>query len=256
LAWRYILATVALAPVVYALGRRGDRRGLRVAALAGLIQSLIAVISLSALKYVPAGPLAFLFYTYPGWVAVVARIRHSEPLTPLRLAALVLSLVGIFVMVGAPGGITLHPIGVLLAMISAVLYAIYIPMIGKMQRELSPVVTATYMTAGAAFFLGVAAATRGEFRADLHMTAWWSILALALVSTALAFLIFLRGLDVLGPVRAAIVSTVEPFFTAILGATVLAQPLTRTTFIGGVFIAAAVVMLQLRRANGTQTTAA
>jgi drug/metabolite transporter (DMT)-like permease len=49
---------------------------------------------------------------------------------------------------------------------------------------------------------------------------------------------------VLGPVRTAIVSTAEPFFTAALAAVVLAEPLTVRTGLGGVLIAAAVVLLQ------------
>jgi drug/metabolite transporter (DMT)-like permease len=65
------------------------------------------------------------------------------------------------------------------------------------------------------------------------------------VCTALAFIAFLRGLGVLGPVRTAIVSTVEPFFTALLGAAVLGQPLTPPMLAGGALIAAAVVLLQL-----------
>ncbi len=55
------------------------------------------------------------------------------------------------------------------------------------------------------------------------------------------------GLLRLGPVRTAIVSTVEPFLTAILGAMVLSQPLTMRTIGGGVAIVAAVIVLQFRR---------
>jgi drug/metabolite transporter (DMT)-like permease len=54
---------------------------------------------------------------------------------------------------------------------------------------------------------------------------------------------------VLGPVRTAIVSTVEPFFTALMGAWLLDQPLTFTTLVGGALIAAAVILLQLRPSN-------
>ncbi|MEX2152467.1 MAG: DMT family transporter [Gemmatimonadaceae bacterium] len=250
LSWRYVVATAVLAALAWvAKVLRFDRSALRVMVFAGLGQSVIAVVSLSALRYIPAGTLSFLFYTYPAWVAIIARVRHSEPLTPARLLALVLSLAGIFVMVGAPGGATLHPVGVALALIAALLYAIYIPMIGELQRNQSPVATATYMSAGAAMLLGIVAAARGELTVQMHVTAWYAILGLSLISTVGAFLMFLSGLRVLGPVRTAIVSTIEPFFTLLLGAWLLAQPLTRTTIVGGALIAAAVVLLQLRPAE-------
>ena len=68
---------------------------------------------------------------------------------------------------------------------------------------------------------------------------------LAVVSTVLAFIAFLRGLAVIGPVRTAIMSTIEPFWTALLGGLVLRQALGPRTLLGGVCIAAAVVLLQL-----------
>lgn len=246
LTWRYVLATSVLAIVLFATGRRPDRRGFRVMMTAGLVQALIAVLSLSALRYVSAATLAFLFYTYPAFVAILARVRHSEPLTPLRLGALTLSLAGIFIMIGAPGGESLHPVGVALALVSALMYALYIPMVGQMTRELTPLATTLYMTAGAAVFLGVAGLARNELGVLMSLEAWESTLALGLLSTALAFLVFLRGLAVLGPVRTAIVSTIEPFFTALLGTWFLRQPLTRGTLIGGGLIAVAVSLLQLR----------
>jgi drug/metabolite transporter (DMT)-like permease len=47
-------------------------------------------------------------------------------------------------------------------------------------------------------------------------------------------------------VSAAIVTTAEPFFVAILAALVLGQPLTPQTVIGGSLIAIAVLVLQRR----------
>jgi drug/metabolite transporter (DMT)-like permease len=76
--------------------------------------------------------------------------------------------------------------------------------------------------------------------------AWWAIGALALPCTVLAFLLFMRGIDRLGPVRTAIVSTVEPLFTAVLGAVALGQALRAPTLVGGALIAGAVALLQLR----------
>jgi drug/metabolite transporter (DMT)-like permease len=246
LSWRYVIGALVLGAIALFQGVRLGRSGTSVLLLGGIGQSIIAVLTLSALEFIPAATLAFLFYTYPAWVAIIARVRHSEPLSPPRLFALLLSLAGIFVMVGAPGGATLHPVGVGLALVGALLYAIYIPLIEALGKNLPPVATAMYMSAGAAVVLSVLAAAKGELTADLHMTAWRAIFGLSLVSTVGAFLLFLNGLRVLGPVRTAIISTVEPFFTALLGAWVLSQPLTRTTLAGGLLIATAVVILQLR----------
>ena len=247
LAGRYVLGAIVLGALA-AAGRTlaFDRATLGITAFAGTGQVLVSIVSLSALRFIPAATLSFLFYTYPAWIAIIAKFRHSEPLTPLRLTALALSLAGIFVMVGAPGTASLHPAGVVLALSAALIYAAYVPIISELERGRAPMAMATYMSAGAAVILLVAGALMDDLTLVLHRTAWIAILILGLVSTVGAFLGFLRGLRVLGPVRTAIVSTVEPFFTALLGAWLLHQPITRTTLLGGALIAAAVILLQLR----------
>ncbi len=249
LTWRYVIAALVLGAIAARKGAlRFDAHARRTTTLAGLGQAIVTVTSLSALQFIPAATLAFLFYTYPAWVAIIARVRHSEPLRPARLAALGLSLGGIFLMVGAPGGVALHPLGVTLALFAALFYAAYIPMLDALQRNITPLAAATYMSGGAAVVIGGVAAFQGELTAGLNASVWYLILVLSLVSTVGAFVGFLSGLRVLGPVRTAIISTVEPFFTALMGALLLDQPLTRATLLGGAFIAAAVVLLQLRPA--------
>ncbi|HEU4995003.1 MAG TPA: EamA family transporter [Gemmatimonadaceae bacterium] len=242
---RYVLATPLLAAIAWLTGtRRLQREGLRVLTIIGILQALIAYTSLLALRYISAGMLSFLFYTYPAWVAIIARVRHSEPLTRHRLTALALCLLGVAIMVGWPTG-SLDPMGVALALGSALIYAAYVPLVGELSVGLSPPATAAYMAAGVSvIFVALKLLTAGP---TFHVTpvAVRSMVGLAVVSTTLAFMLFLRGLRMLGPLRTAIVSTIEPFCTALLGASILGQPLTGVTLVGGVFIAGAVVMLQL-----------
>jgi len=73
---------------------------------------------------------------------------------------------------------------------------------------------------------------------------WSNIFVLALVSTVIAFSTLIKGLSVLGSVRTAIIATIEPFFTAILGVVVLGNQLAITTLVGGILIAAAVLLIQ------------
>ncbi|MHB1863425.1 MAG: DMT family transporter [Gemmatimonadaceae bacterium] len=250
LSWRYLVGTVLLALLAGTTAslRAPLRRLAPVFVFAGGAQALIAFVSLSALAYLPAASLSFLFYTYPAWVAVLATVRGTERLTGPRAAALGLALAGIWVMVGGPRVGSLPPVGVALALVSAMAYALYIPMIGHYQEQMSESIAAVYSALGAGVILLAIGVLSHRATLSLHPQTWMAIGAMALWSTAIAFIAFLRGLRVLGPVRTAIVSTVEPFWTALLGTWVLRQPLTPTTLGGGVLIAAAVVLLQWRRA--------
>ena len=247
LAWRYALGAVVLVIASGGLApvRRTGRRALPLLVLAGGGQAAIAFVSLSALRYIPAATLTFLFYTYPAWVTLMAAMRGAERLTAARAAALALSLAGIALMVGLPGSGGLHPLGALLALCSALLYAIYIPMIGRLGEGLPPAVTSVFASGGAALVLIVAALTQGGLALHFAPVAWLSIALMAVLSTALAFIAFLRGLAVIGPVRTAIVSTIEPFWTVLLASLVLGQLLGARVIGGGVLIAGAVILLQV-----------
>jgi drug/metabolite transporter (DMT)-like permease len=116
-----------------------------------------------------------------------------------------------------------------------------------MQKSHPVSVTSAYGKIGSAFCFLLLAVGDQTLTANLPSTAWMAIIALALFSTVLPSVFFLMGLMRLGPVRTAIVSTVEPFLTAILGALVLRQAITMNILTGGAMIVAAVVVLQFRR---------
>jgi len=246
MAWRYVLAAVLFLAVIGGNQLRSvpRRRLVQLLLIGGFGQALITYLSLYALEYIPVGPLAFLFYTYPAWVALLAAIRRTEKLTSVRVIALTLALVGVTVMVGAPSTDKLNPIGVLLALVSALLYSAYLPSLEHFQQGMPALVSAFLLVLGAAVTFVIAAFFARELYLPAEVTVWSNIVLLSLVSTVIAFSSLLKGLSVLGPVRTSIIATVEPFFTAILGVAVLGNQLTITTLVGGILIAAAVLLIQ------------
>jgi drug/metabolite transporter (DMT)-like permease len=250
MAWRYLLGAILIGAVAQ-LGRIRSvptPRVIQLLTIGGCGQALITYLSLHALEYIPVGPLAFLFYTYPAWVALLGALRKTERLTTVRVIALTLALAGVTVMVGAPTE-KLNPIGVLLALASALLYSAYLPALAHVQAGIPAVIATFLLIVGAAIAFLVAALLSGELFVPAGVAVWSEIFVLALVSTVIAFLTLIKGLAVLGPVRTAIVATVEPFFTATLGILVLGNPLSTTTLLGGILIAGAVLLIQW---NSTQ----
>lgn len=249
LAWRYTLSAVALVGWV---GVRNYKRippkeMLVLVALGGGGQALLVYVALSALGFIPAATLAFLFYTYPAWVALVQSVRGAEKMDGRRALALVLSFGGIGVMVGMPGAESLDWRGVALALGAAAIYGAYIPMMRALAKDHPVAPVSAYGKIGSALCFLVLAVSDGSFTAQMHLHTWLVIVALTILSTVLPGVFFLMGLIRLGPVRTAIVSTVEPFLTALLGVLVLKQALTVPTLLGGALIITAVMLLQFRR---------
>ena len=258
--WRFVIASVAL--VLFVGTRRYPRmpwaEALRMMAIGGGGQALLLGLALSSLRFVTVATLAFLFYTYPAWVTVVQTLRGVERFTPRRASALALSFAGIVTMVLGPAFRARTPDagvdfslpawqGIAMALGAALVYGLYIPAMQWLQKDHPVPVTSAYIKLGAAVCFFLLALGDGSLGFSMSGTAWEAIVALALFSTVLPGVLFLMGLMRLGPVRTAIVSTVEPFLTALLGAMVLRQAITITTLLGGAMIVSAVVLLQFRR---------
>ncbi|HSW29429.1 MAG TPA: DMT family transporter [Longimicrobiales bacterium] len=246
---RYLLAALALVALVG--GPRGlalpGRRIAAITSVGAVGQVLLTWLALTALGYLPAATVSFLFYTYPVWVTLLAAATGAERLTRLRVAALALVMVGLTVMIGSPfsGGLSFK--GVALSIGAAWVYAVFLPLIGKLQTGVAPTVASAWISVGAAILSGLLALLLHSLVPPHGASGWGAIVGLALVSTVAAFILFLKGLALLGPVRTAIMSTVEPFFTALLAALVLNQPLTARTFLGGTIIVVAVTLINLGR---------
>ena len=246
LSYRYVFGAVMLCAVAGGIGavQSVGVRKWRLLTLGGLAQAAVAGLSVASLQFIPAASVAFLFYTYPTWVAVLAIVRRTEHVDGAKIAALVLSLAGIVTIVGNPLATKLDPRGIALALAAAVVYALLIPWLGKIQEGLKPAAATTWIALGAAicFVLGALLTQTPLFPVSQPLLI--NAVALALIPTTLAFTTFLAGLAALGPVRTSIVSTVEPFWTALLAGLVLGQDVGPRTWIGGAMIAAAMLVLQ------------
>jgi drug/metabolite transporter (DMT)-like permease len=245
MSWRYLIAT----PLLFLIAGQGLRaltrkRGAMLLVVGGLGQVAISGISLYSLRWLDVATLGFLFYTFPAWVALLSALRGLERVDARKLTALGLALGGLLVIIGAPRATALPVAGVACALGAAFIYAAYIPLLHWMRGPLSASAASTIVIAGAGIAYTIGALWRDEFHFDNSGAAWAVIGMLALGSTVVTFITFLNGLAVLGPVRTAIISTIEPFYTAILGAIVLDQHLGPGTAIGGVLIGAAVLLLQ------------
>jgi drug/metabolite transporter (DMT)-like permease len=257
-AWRYL--TTAIVLTAYAMWRPSPARlsvagtsvnaasvapwyAPQVLLIAGGGQATIATLALLALRWIPASTTAFLFYTYPAWVALIFALRGIEPLTGHRVAALALAIGGITAMVGAPSSAALHPLGLVCILSAALVYALYIPVLNSLQRQRPALDVARAIAVGGGLLFLIWAIVTNSLVAHHDVRSMLASLLQGVLSAG-AFLGFLSGLARLGPVRTAITSTVEPFWTTMVGIVVLGQPLGAGTLVGGAAIMTAVLLLQ------------
>lgn len=142
------------------------------------------------------------------------------------------------------GGLhSVDPLGVILALGSAVAYAAYIlSSAGELERT-DPVLLTALVTTGAAVTLTTGGAARNDVSLDIGASAFVLIGVVALVAVA-GMSTFIAGVGRLGPSRASIVSAVQPALTPVLGFAVFADRLGPAQVLGGTLVIAGVVILE------------
>lgn len=69
---------------------------------------------------------------------------------------------------------------------------------------------------------------------------------MGLIPTAIPYIFYTRGLQVLAPSKASVLAFAEPMTATILGVVVLHEPMTLSAFVGIVLIFAGIVVLNRR----------
>lgn len=181
----------------------------------------------------PSGLTGLLVATVPLFAAIIALGGGDRGvLSPARLIGLLIGFVGVGVVVAGPG-LTGGKVDFLAAgevLLVAVLYATA-PFI--VARKLGHVPSIGTITLALLFigilYLPLALLTQHTVPTLPSIAA---LIALGVICTAIAFLAFFALIKEVGPVRAPLFTYVNPVIAIILGAIVLAEPLTPGLIIG------------------------
>jgi drug/metabolite transporter (DMT)-like permease len=197
----------------------------------------------NALHYIPASTNALLLYTYPVVVTLLATLLLGESLGWAKLVAVGLAFIGTMLVVGAQlrGGSAL---GIVLGLSSAAFYSGYILFGSRLLPGLPPVsATAMIMTSAAAVWSSYAAFT-GQLGVHWTVPRAGLIASFAVIGTTIPVLTFILGLRLVGPSRAAILSTFEPASTVLLAVIILGETAGPLQLVGGALILGSVVVLE------------
>lgn len=246
LAWRYLLAALVLVVVAR---RRLRRMPLRAAAAAfgmgACVYAIDSFLFFASLERTSAPLASLVHYAHLAIVVGVGALAGRERLSRRKLVALAAIFAGV-VFVGG-GAANPDPLGIGLALASAVAYAAYILLSDRLLQDTDPLALTAIITAGVAVtFLAVGGAG-GSLGQVGGATGIACLAATALVGSLVAVTSFLWGVRLVGPGKASLLVTVEVPVTIALAAVVLGQHLTVAQLAGAAFVVSAIVVLQLPR---------
>jgi drug/metabolite transporter (DMT)-like permease len=202
-----------------------------------------------------SGLASILNATTPLFTALVAHAWGDERLTPNRAAGVLIGLAGVCVLIGPGvlGHLGAHTLAELAILGAAVSYA-FAGTYGRRFRALPSVVAVAGMMSTAALMaLPIALVMDRPRTLDVGARTWGALLGLAVLSTALGFVIYFRVLGTAGATNVMLVTLLMPVVALLVGSLVLGEPVTRVALAGMALIAVGLLaldgrLLRVRRA--------
>ncbi|WP_431280978.1 DMT family transporter [Humitalea sp. 24SJ18S-53] len=231
---------------------RGGAAWRDMAGMAVLMSALPFCLIVWGQAHIPAGLAAILNATTPLFGALVAHVAtQDERLTPLRCAALGAGFSGVVVLMGGPaaGHAGVQGWAVLACLAASLSYGIGGVFGRRVRRHgLTPLAAASMQVGIAAILLAplALAMDRPWGLAIPSATAIAAVLALALLSTALAYLVLFRIMALAGPGNALLVTFLIPPSAILLGWLGLGESLLPRHLAGMALIGLGLVLLDGR----------
>lgn len=245
------IAGLLLYLVLRSLGRELPRFG-RIwghFAVMGLVQNAIPFVLFAwGEQYIDSALAAMLNGTTPLFTLILAHFFiRDDRITPQKLVGTLVGFGGLVLLIAPSllGSAQANTWGLLGVTFAAACYGVAIVYSGKNLRGLPPLVAPTaQLLIAAGCLLPVALVTEQPFR--LPIPSWpalGSLLALAVLGTALAFVIFYRLLDRVRATYLSMSTYLVPVFGVALGVLILGEQVGWNDYLGGILILLGVMIV-------------
>jgi drug/metabolite transporter (DMT)-like permease len=245
---RVTLAAAALLPVLYCLGHRLPRAWAQWRSFA-VLALLNNVVPFTLIVYgqtrITSGLAAVINATTPLFTLIIARVFAGEALGASRLAGVATGIIGVAILVGE-GALTADIAGVvgMLCVLGGALSYGMSALWMRTLRHIPPILTAgAQLICAAVLLLPMAAIVdrcwQLPWPSSLQILA---VLALALLSTAVAYILFFRISATSGPSNVMLVTLLIPLTATLLGVLVLGERLAPHQLLGGLIIASGLLV--------------
>jgi drug/metabolite transporter (DMT)-like permease len=250
---RCVIAALALVPVLVLLGFKlpDTRKGWRDFAVMAILNNIIPFgLIFYGQQIIPSGLAAVLNATTPLMSLLVTRVVAGEAWTTNKLAGILIGLAGVGVLVGpeAFGGATLaNALGMSACLAATLAYGFSGLWSRRLKAYSAPVSAASQMVCSSLLLIPIAGvADRFWMQPMPSQGVLLAILALGVLSTALAYILFFEIIRRAGALNAMLVTLLIPFTSIALGTLYLGETLSPRQLLGAVIIGVSLLVIDGR----------
>ncbi|MEW5799179.1 MAG: EamA family transporter [Bacteroidota bacterium] len=185
-------------------------------------------------------------YTAPIMVMVYVTVVQKEKLTMPKLSALVLSVVGIFLAIGAydPSVLRGTELGIGLALLAAVSFSIFNISGKKLTQRYTVWTGLVYLFGAATLFWSFINTPMDIVRAEYSFDDWKVFATIALISILIPYSLYYYGLHHIQSSKAIITSTLEPVVAIASEWLFLGGTMGMLQVFGAILVISAILLLQ------------
>ena len=213
----------------------------------GLLYTSSSIFLFDAYEYIASGLATTLVFLYPVLVAIIMVFLKVVPSWPVWLA-IAATFGGVLIMTQSDGSQTINPIGVLLSIASALVYALFIVIINRSKAIAgisNSLLTFYELMVGAIVFIGKILSSDTAITAGITTGAdWLNLVGLALLPTIVSTATLAIASRNIGATKASVLGVFEPITAIIVGTLMFGEPLT-TNIIVGISIAMVAVTFMI-----------
>ncbi|MED3728345.1 DMT family transporter [Priestia endophytica] len=250
LVWmRYLIAIFAL--FVIGLIKRQSwkvhRRHFGLIVVIGIVGNAVSIVTQEYGTMLSSAQMgAIITSSTPAFMVIFARLILKERLNIKKGISVCLATVGVFLIVGNGNIDMSSQLGGISLLVAALTWALMSVLIKHVPSNYSPIVVTTYSTLVAFVLLTpfVLKGLSGISTSQLtHPTIWGGLLYLGIVSTACAFILWNRGLQLLDASSGGLFFFFQPLVGTFLGWLLLGESIGGTFWIGSFLILVGVLLV-------------
>lgn len=197
--------------------------------------------------YMAAGVASVILFTYPVFVAVIMGVFFKERITWVTCMAILLSLIGVFLLNKNENGIPVSAAGVMLVLLGALCYALYLVIINtsKKVKAMDGQKLTVYAIGFCSLFFLFKSLGEGTFAAIPSVSVGVQLVLFAFVTTVISCIFLVYAIHYIGSTLTAVLGALEPVIAVFISVTLFGEPFTRNVFTGILLVIGAVMMVIL-----------
>lgn len=202
----------------------------------------------SSYQYTGIGLATCLHFVYPVLIMISCLIIFKERVNSYKIVALILSIIGIFFTVDINN---FSVRGFTYAVLSGVTYAFYILYMDKTGLKGSNVIVVTLLGCIInTVCIGIFAIISNTFTLNIGIKGFAASFMVSVLSTMVGVALLQMSLQFIDSSTAAIMCTMEPLTSVLMGILVLLEPIGLLKLLGCIFIIAAVFIIAIDNRRG------